>query len=147
MCFTSCLYSFHYTTANFILIISYIPLVFKIRHSSKKLFAMCRSSSFCLDSNADLLSWAQSLEIRTIDWAQLSKFHLKMEIQSLKHCVLNKNRMIDNVQKDNFINITSLTNFWNVNVFSWYVTTGPLQIWQFGQSTDIWLSLNMEENR
>jgi hypothetical protein len=47
-------------------------------------------TGFCLQT------WGLS-----IDWAQLSRFYLKTEtIQSLKR-VLNKNRMMDNVQKHN----------------------------------------------
>jgi hypothetical protein len=57
-------------------------------------------------------SWRRCPEIGTssIDWAQQSRFFLKMEtIQSPKHCVLknkqdgglDKDKMMDNVQKHN----------------------------------------------
>jgi hypothetical protein len=45
------------------------------------------------------------IQTSSIDWAQLSRFYLKME--SPKH-VLNKNRMMDNVQKCN----TGISALW-----------------------------------
>jgi hypothetical protein len=51
------------------------------------------------------LGWYRCPEIGTssIDWAQLSRFYLKTETESsLQNVVfLNKNRMMDNVQKCN----------------------------------------------
>ncbi|XP_023709207.1 mitochondrial Rho GTPase isoform X3 [Cryptotermes secundus] len=42
------------------------------------------------------------METRSVNWAQLSRFYLKTDrIQSLTCCVLNKNRMKGNVQKQN----------------------------------------------
>jgi hypothetical protein len=40
------------------------------------------------------------MRISSIDWAQLSRFHLKTETESVSEtCVLNKNRTMNNVQK------------------------------------------------
>jgi hypothetical protein len=49
----------------------------------------------------------------SIDWAQLSRFHLKTETEScLRNIVLNKNRTMDNVQRHNScINIPSSQTF------------------------------------
>jgi hypothetical protein len=38
----------------------------------------------------------------SIDWAELSRFHLKRRQNPVSEtCVLNKNRMMDNVRKNN----------------------------------------------
>jgi hypothetical protein len=47
--------------------------------------------------------WCPEIGPSSIDWAKLCKFYLKTEIESSFRNVvfLNKNRMIDNVQKHN----------------------------------------------
>jgi hypothetical protein len=49
-----------------------------------------------------ILCWYRCPEIRTssIVWARLSRFYLKTELES-SAVVLNKNRTMDNVQKNN----------------------------------------------
>jgi hypothetical protein len=59
-----------------------------------------------------ITSGAYSAEIgnSSVDWVQVSRFHLKTETESsLRNvCVLNKNRTVDNVEKHNeCINILS----------------------------------------
>jgi hypothetical protein len=51
--------------------------------------------------------WCPEIGTSSIDWAQLSRFHLKTETESsLRNVVLVKYRMMDNVQKhNNSINI------------------------------------------
>jgi hypothetical protein len=53
----------------------------------------------------------------SVDWAQLSRFHLKTETESsLRNVVLNKNRMSNNVQKHNRCNnMNSLNMMLNQN--------------------------------
>jgi hypothetical protein len=49
-----------------------------------------------------------------IDWAQLSRFYLKMETESVSEVLyfLNKNKAMDNIQKHNkYINIASSQTF------------------------------------
>jgi hypothetical protein len=63
-----------------------------------------------------ILCWCWCLKIATssINWAQLSRFHMKTETESsLQNVVLlNKNRMMDNVHKrNNCINIPSSQTF------------------------------------
>jgi hypothetical protein len=62
-----------------------------------------------------ILCWCWYLEVgnRSINWAQLSRFHLKTDTESsLWNVVLNKNRMMDNFQKHNkYINIPSSQSF------------------------------------
>jgi hypothetical protein len=67
--------------------------------------------------------WCPETETSSIYWAQLSRFHLKTDrIQSPKHCVLNRNRAMDNVQNwDSYINIPLSQTYRSYMVYTWDV--------------------------
>jgi hypothetical protein len=65
----------------------------------------------CLIYNP-ILRWCSEIGTSSIDWAQLSRFHLKTETESSLWNVFNKNRTMDNVQKyNNCINIPTSQTF------------------------------------
>jgi hypothetical protein len=67
-----------------------------------------------------MLRWCGCPEIGgcSIDWDQLSRFYLKMEPESSLRNLLNKNKTMDNVRKDNTcINVQSSQTF-EFNLFA-----------------------------
>jgi hypothetical protein len=91
----------------------------------------------------NLLSWAPSpgIGISSIDWAQVNRFYLKTETESsLRNVIfwninrtmfLDKNRTLDNVQKQNICNMTVLLNFRLLPSSSWILECLIILLWSW----------------
>jgi hypothetical protein len=94
--------------------LSYLYLNHKVSETGVCLHLQIKPTCWIQSTELALISGHLEIGTSFIDWAQLSRC-LPQDgdrIQSPKHCDLNKNRMMDNLQKHNTcINVSSWTLF------------------------------------